>query len=191
MSLVDRLSPSQSDDFTLAVQEAKRGESSGWNVLFDHMYGILMKYTLSHIDDQHAAEDIVQEVFVSASKSINSLRGTSRPVVESWFLSIAKFRIRDAFRRPQPPQELPEDVASSDDPASAAAENLLASDIREALALLPERQRDVLIRRFILDQSIEDVAHGMHRPKTAIKALQHRAMQTLSRELEHIREESL
>ncbi len=191
MSLVDRLSPSQSDDFTVAIQEAKHGKSSGWNVLFDHMYGILMKYTLSHIDDQQAAEDIVQEVFVSATKSIQSLRGTSRPVVESWFLAIAKFRIRDAFRRPQPMQELPEDVASPDDPATAAAENMLASDIREALAQLPERQRDVLIRRFILDQSIEDVAKGMHRPKTAVKALQHRAMKALSRELEHIREDAL
>ncbi|MGC8461303.1 MAG: RNA polymerase sigma factor [Candidatus Dormibacteria bacterium] len=189
MSLVDRLSPSQSDDFTAAIQEAKQGKSSGWNALFDHMYGILMKYTLSHIDDQHAAEDIVQEVFVSASKSISGLRGTSRPVVESWFLSIAKFRIRDAFRKPQQMQELPEDIPSTDDPANMAADNLIASDIRTALAQLPEKQRDVLIRRFILDQSIEEVAQGMHRPKTAIKALQHRAMKALSRELEHIRED--
>jgi DNA-directed RNA polymerase specialized sigma24 family protein len=48
---------------------------------------------------------------------------------------------------------------------------------------LTEDQRDILIRRFVLDQSLEDVAAGTGRRVGAIKSMQHRALATLARRL--------
>jgi RNA polymerase sigma-70 factor (ECF subfamily) len=42
-------------------------------------------------------------------------------------------------------------------------------------------QRDVLVRRFILDQSLEQVAAATGRRVNAVKALQHRAVGAMGR----------
>ena len=48
---------------------------------------------------------------------------------------------------------------------------------------LTEDQRDVLIRRFVLDQSLEDVASTTKRTIGAVKSIQHRALESLRRAL--------
>jgi RNA polymerase sigma-70 factor (ECF subfamily) len=48
---------------------------------------------------------------------------------------------------------------------------------------LTEEQREVLLRRFVLDQSLEQVAKATRRRVGAVKALQHRALAALERRL--------
>jgi RNA polymerase sigma-70 factor (ECF subfamily) len=46
---------------------------------------------------------------------------------------------------------------------------------------LKEDQRDVLVRRFVLDQSLEEVAAGTGRSVGAVKSMQHRGLAALRR----------
>ena len=52
-----------------------------------------------------------------------------------------------------------------------------ADRVRTAMVHLTEDQRDVLIRRFVLDQSLEDVASTTKRTVGAVKSMQHRALE--------------
>ena len=61
--------------------------------------------------------------------------------------------------------------------------NIEARRVRNAMVHLTEDQRDVLIRRFVLDQSLEEVAATTTRSVGAVKSLQHRALDAVRRAL--------
>jgi RNA polymerase sigma-70 factor (ECF subfamily) len=51
------------------------------------------------------------------------------------------------------------------------------------MVVLTEDQRDIVVRRFVLDQSLEDVAATTGRTVGAVKSMQRRALETLRRAL--------
>lgn len=169
-----------------AVIAAKAGSADGWEWLFAHFYPMVLRYTQAHFARQGDAEDVVQEVFVSASRSLSSLRSVSEPVVEAWFLRIAKYRVVDEIRRAQRFRRPLGEIEEGEDPADLAEGAILAQHVRVALLSLNDAQRDVLVRRFVLDHSLERVAEAWGKPVGAVKALQHRALARLTRELDKV-----
>jgi RNA polymerase sigma-70 factor (ECF subfamily) len=167
-----------------AVEAAAAGGEAGWDFLFDRFYPMVLRFAMARLGDQDAAEEVAQEVFVGAIASIGSLRDRREPAVEAWFLKITRYKAFDRLRRrPTPEGEVPDDFASADDPAATATQRADAAEVRRAMDDLTEDQRDILIRRFVLDQSLEDVAAGTGRRVGAIKSMQHRALATLARRL--------
>jgi RNA polymerase sigma-70 factor (ECF subfamily) len=166
------------------VEAALRGDRAGWDGLFDRYHPVVFRYTLARTGDRTAAEEVAQEVFVAAVRTLPRLRERSEAGVEGWFVAIARFKIADRARRRAVEERLPVTVAvSSADAAEMAASRLAAAELRVAMEDLTEEQRDVLLRRFVLDQSLEQVATAMGRRVGAVKALQHRALAALERRL--------
>jgi RNA polymerase sigma-70 factor (ECF subfamily) len=56
------------------------------------------------------------------------------------------------------------------------------------LSLLTVEQRDVLLLRFVCDLSLEEIAAAQGRSVGSVKALQHRAIETVRRRLSEIGE---
>ena len=167
-----------------AVVSAKAGDESGWEALFVRFYPSVLRFAMARLGDPDAAEEVAQEVFVSAVGSIRSLRDHREPAVEAWFLRITRYRAIDRLRRRRPDEsELPEDLIATDDPAETATGRLHASEVRRAMEGLTEEQRDLLIRRFVLDQSLEQVATATKRRVGAVKSMQHRALARLAKRL--------
>ena len=167
-----------------AVVSAKAGEEAGWEALFDRFYPSVLRFAMARLGDPDAAEEVAQEVFVSAVGSIGSLRDHREPAVEAWFLRITRYRAIDRLRRRRADDsELPEDLSAADDPAEAATSRLHAAEVRRAMDGLTEEQRDLLIRRFVLDQSLEQVAAATNRRVGAVKSMQHRALAMLAKRL--------
>lgn len=127
---------------------------------------------------------MTQETFVAAVGSIRGLRDSREPVVRAWILHICRHKVVDHLRgkyRRDRPVELGSPAVS--DPAEIVETRLLAEVVRDAMTELTEDQRDILVRRFVLDQSLEDVATGTGRSVGAVKSLQHRAVAALGRVL--------
>jgi RNA polymerase sigma-70 factor (TIGR02943 family) len=57
----------------------------------------LYRYALSKTNDKALAEDLVQDVFLSAYQSLKSFRGESH--VKTWLFSILKNKILDFYRK--------------------------------------------------------------------------------------------
>ncbi len=53
-------------------------------------------------------------------------------------------------------------------------------ELVQAISLLTDEQRDVILLRFIEDQSIKDAAEAMNKSPGAVKSLQFRALCALS-----------
>ncbi len=174
----------ETNRLTQAVEAARRGEARGWDALFERFYPDVHSYALARLGDLTAAEDVTQDVFVAAVTSIRTLRDPREPAVQAWFLHICRHKVIDHIRRGSRQRGLDLDTSVTwTDPGAVAELNLEADRVRAAMMVLTEDQRDILVRRFVLDQSLEDVAATTRRTVGAVKSMQHRALESLRRAL--------
>ena len=168
-----------------AVEAAQRGDAGGWSVLFERFHPDVHAYALARLGDLTAAEDVTQEVFVAAVTSIRTLRDRREPAVQAWFLHICRHKVVDDIRRGIRQRSLVASAPSPPDadPSAIAEMKVVAQRVRAAMVDLTEDQRDILVRRFVLDQSLEDVASTTRRSLGAVKSMQHRALESLRRAL--------
>ena len=144
-----------------------------------------MAYRL--MGDAVSAEDLVQETFYHAWRSIHNLRHKDR--ARSWLFQILRYRyahtVRDAMRRPRT-SALTE--ASHDEPAHSSP-NVLESMANEemmqkALDTLDDRFKIPLVMVCVGGLTCREVAEELDIPLGTVLSRIHRAKQTLRRRLD-------
>jgi RNA polymerase sigma-70 factor (ECF subfamily) len=175
------VAPAPPDTAERAVEAACRGDASGWNWLFDRYHRVVLRYAMGRIGDLGAAEDVTQEVFVAAVHTIGRLRDRSEPGIEGWLLGIARNKAIDRVRRLRRERLAAGHAEVTADAAELAVSRITAAELRTAMEQLSTDQREVVLRRFVLDQSLEHVAAATGRPIGAVKSMQHRALASLAR----------
>ncbi|MEM7487862.1 MAG: sigma-70 family RNA polymerase sigma factor [Pseudomonadota bacterium] len=118
-----------------------------------------------------AAEDCMQDVMVTVWRKAH-LYDPSRATVATWLFTIARNRKIDLIRKSRRPE--PEDLPWGPEPEPAQADALaLQQDTRrlaEAVAALPEKQRDLVRRAFYGDLSHSEIAAETGLPLGTIKS---------------------
>jgi RNA polymerase sigma-70 factor, ECF subfamily len=132
-------------------------------------------YVSSRVRSRQEAEDIVSEVFHKALVNIHEYEWRGTPFI-AWLLRIASHSIADRWHKSSR-----EEVLEQDDPdgGHTAATLERRTMLYQLVDELPEEQRLVVLRRFIEQRSIREIASELHRSEGAIKQLQFRALQTL------------
>ena len=128
-----------------------------------------------HDLDRAEAEDVPAEVFHRALANLEQFEWRGTPFI-AWLIRIASNTV--AYRWQQ--RSLRQEISDSD--VQEAGRNdgterrvILAQLIEE----LPPEQKLVVLRRFIEQHSIRDIATELGRSEGAVKQLQGRALQTL------------
>ena len=130
------------------------------------------------VDD---AEDLLGEIFLQVTRDLHKFSGDD-DALRRWVFTIAHNRVVDASRRRSRRRE--ELVALvPDDEIVPEPTDAFDPELVEALHVLTEEQRDVVLLRFVADLPIETVAQLMKRTPGAVKALQHRALEQLQKKL--------
>ncbi len=110
----------------------------------------VFNYFRRMVFEKETAADLTQETFLRAFRVAHKFRGES--TVTTWLFGIARRVYLEWVRkRPAPPARL--SIPSEGDPSSSDS-----IDIERTLARLPVEHREVLVLRFTLDLSGEDVA---------------------------------
>lgn len=132
-------------------------------------------------------DDVTSETFLCVFRDLGRFEGDESDF-RAWVFTIAHRRVLDSWRkRSRRPVETWLDRSvevqggDAEDEAMAALGN---ADIAKLLDRLTPEQRDVVLLRVVADLSLEDVAVVMGRSASAIKALQHRALNALRRAVE-------
>ena len=144
-----------------------------------------------------ATDDLVQEIFVAAARSVSQFDAARGPVWP-WLLGIARNKIAAYYRQTQAPLALSEVVAwlSSDDGRirqTLASETPLPVEIcqraefrtlaRVALSTLDLQHRACLVARYYEDLSLDELSNRFHLSRSAVNSLLYRARIELRRAL--------
>ena len=99
----------------------------------------LRAYIEHQLDEKDSVEDILQEVYIKASKNIRQLQ--SKGSLKSWLYAITRNTIMDHYRKRKSFEALPDDIAP--EPQNTVEENhkILASCIKPLLEELPDKYR--------------------------------------------------
>ena len=127
------------------------------------------------------AEDVAQEAFVIAFRSLGTWRGDGP--FGAWLARIAvRLAVRQAARR-RPVAWLDPAAAggrsegpAGDDPAVHALRDERAASVRSAVARLDEPYREVVALRFFGDLSLAEIAAVSGRPIGTVKTHLHRGL---------------
>lgn len=158
------------DDATLVVR-AREGDPAAFEVLVRRyqrrIYQLALRMTASTGD----AEDITQEVFLTAWRRLPEIRQEAAFV--GWLYRTATNRCLNLLRRHRPTAELDEtttaDVSSSEDPqrSTEATEQLVA--LSAALTTLTPQQRAVWLLREAHGRSYDEIARLLDTTPHAVR----------------------
>ena len=154
-----------------AVARAKEGDREAVRFLYlqyaDNIYG----YVRSIVRDDFEAEDVTQQVFAKLMTAIGKYQ--ERDVsFSAWIMRVARNVAVDHLRRRRaiPCEEVRELEPGAEDDASRSRSMML----RDALASLPEEQREVIVLRHLVGLSPGEIAGRLGRTEPSIHGLHHR-----------------
>ena len=194
-------SPS-TDDRTI-VEAVLAGDREAYRRLVDRESPALIRACHRILGDHAEAEDAAQEAFVTAFRSLASWRGEGP--FGAWLMRIGvRIALRQAGRRRTVAWRDPHRVTRADtptpadraaerdaiaaapmtDPAILSLRAERATEIRTAVATLPEPYREVVALRFFGEASLEEIAHETGRPLGTVKTHLHRGLARLRASLE-------
>jgi RNA polymerase sigma-70 factor (ECF subfamily) len=164
------------------VAAAVRGDQQAFAGLYEAHFERIYRYIYLKMGDREEAEDMTQQVFLSALRSVGSFKYQGTPFT-AWLFRIAHNQIVDHFRRKtrRPVTfEIDDAVPSAAAGPEAMAElSLNMAQVARATQRLTSAQQEVISLRFAGGLSIEETARAMGKNPGAIKALQHAAVLAL------------
>jgi len=164
------------NDERLAIEAAQR-DPSRFAELYETNFERVYVYIVRRVGNREEAQDLTAEVFHQALANIGSYEWRGVPFV-AWLYRIAANAIADRWHRlsreaPNGEDESPADEIGVDDEIERRAM------LFQLVDSLPPDQRLVIIRRFVDQRSIREIATELRRSEGAVKQLQFRALQTL------------
>lgn len=158
---------------------------------FEQLWQELAPVVAGYLRVQGAAEpdDLTSDVFLNVFRHLAAFRG-GEVEFRSWVFTIAHHRLVDERRRcsRRPPQAEMSDPAlsqvSGGDVEVDALRRLSEERVRRLCAALAPDQRDVLLLRMVADMNLEQTAQALGKSIGSVKALQHRALAALRRQLD-------
>ena len=177
-------SPAALRQIAQAVARAKEGDREAVRFLYlqyaDNVYG----YVRSIVRDDFEAEDVTQQVFAKLMTAIGKYQ--AREVsFSAWIMRVARNVAVDHLRRRRavPCEEVRELEPAAEEDAARNRSLML----RDALAALPEEQREVVVLRHLVGLSPGEIAGRLGRTEPSIHGLHHRgrgALRTALAEME-------
>jgi RNA polymerase sigma-70 factor (ECF subfamily) len=174
----------QTPDLEL-IRRAREGDHASYREIVDRYKDAGYKVALQILRHSSDAEDALQEAFLKAYVYLDSYDSKYR--FYTWFATIVRnvalshLRARDWLILP-----LTDDMARplrskvEESPELAALASNRAEIIREAVGVLPERYRRVLILRYWHDLSYGEIAGVTGQSLAAVKTQLHRAKALLA-----------
>ena len=165
-----------------AVARAKQGDRAAMRFLYlryaDNVYG----YARSIVQNDHDAEDVVQQVFTRVLTAIESYELRSVPF-SAWLLRITHNLAIDFVRRRRPVVDDAEASLPEQRPQLEATD--LRALLEDALAELPAVQREIVVLRHLAGYSPGEIAERLGRSEDSVHGLHHRGRRALQVALTH------
>jgi RNA polymerase sigma-70 factor, ECF subfamily len=161
-------------DDAILVQAAQAGDIDAFEAIVrSHQAGVY-RVALRMLGSQTDAQDVTQETFVRAWRSLGRFRSDS--AVSTWLYRIVTRRCLDVIAARRTTEYLDEDLqTSAAGPSESAEQRERLKAVTRAIATLPAEQRAALILREFESLSYQEVADVLGTTVAAVKGRIHRA----------------
>jgi RNA polymerase sigma-70 factor, ECF subfamily len=166
------------------VKLAKAGDRNAFAQLYDQYMDAIYRFIYARVSGKMVVEDLTSQVFLKAWENIASFQERGLPF-RAWLYRIARNTVIDHYRTAKFHDSI--ELLPTDEPAlNVNAEDHLElhfeeEELVEAMEQLTEDQRQAIRLKFLEGLSTQEVADEMGKRKGAIRALQMRGLQTLSK----------
>lgn len=164
------------------VARVQRGDPDAIGEVYDQHHGALCSFATRLLADDHAAEDLVHDVFIALPGLIAKLRPEAS--LRAFLLGIAanraRHQLRSRSRRRRFAERLGfEPVARVEDPERLRERRGLAEALAHALERLPVDQRVTFVLKEIEGYSCRDAAEILGIPEATVRTRVFHARQRL------------
>ena len=182
--------PSRQESDAELVARLQRGDDSAFEAIVRAHSGRLLSVARRFLGNNEDAQDAVQDAFIRAYKAIHTFE--ARAQLHTWLhrilVNTALMKLRERRRRPTESIEelLPtytndghQAVASRDWSDAVLERKETAAMVRQAIAMLPDQYREVLVLRDIEEKDTAEAADILGTTSNVVKVRLHRARQAL------------
>lgn len=156
------------------VERVCEGDAEAFGELYKMFAPMVHGIVLARVP-RDETDDIVQEVFLSAFKNLNTLR--EKAAVGAWLAMIARNRAAEFYRTARPTEELSEDLRQKENC------NAEAREILTAIRSLPETYRETLVLRLVEGMTGAEIAEQTGLTPESVRVNLHRGMKLLREKL--------
>jgi RNA polymerase sigma-70 factor (ECF subfamily) len=173
------------------VAEAVAGNRDALREVLETIRPIVVRYCRARVGATEraglSADDVAQEVCLAAITALPRYKDQGRPFL-AFVYGIAAHKVADAHRaaarnRAEPTDVVPERLSLEAGPEQAALDSESSARMAKLLAVLPEKQREILILRVVVGMSAEETAEAVGSTAGAVRVAQHRALARLKSEI--------
>jgi RNA polymerase sigma factor (sigma-70 family) len=175
------------------VQAVRAGDDLAFERLYDRYHRRIAAYIVGMVRDHGRAEDLTQEVFVSA---LRRMRQTGRPIAfKPWIYEIAKNACIDAFRRSRRAEEVSYDaeeglgagdygklVATTASPDAAVDAKQRLDHLCGAFGGLSDAHHQILVMRELEGLSYREIGERLGMSRPSVESTLFRARRRLTEE---------
>lgn len=158
--------------------------SSSLRALYEETLPIVYRYIYSKVGNREEAEDLTSQVYLKALRGLDVGRDSN--ATQAWLFQVARTTIADYWRgfyrlRASSLDDLlAAGWDSSIDVGQAPGDQSAVGRTQRILSRLPERYREVLTNRFLLNLTLKETAARMNLSEANVKVLQFRALKKAS-----------
>ena len=159
-------------------------ERKSFDEIYQSYFEPVYRYVLSLSRDPHVSEEITQETFFKALRSLDHFRGDSS--IKSWLCSIARnLWISEQRKKKDRPMDEASDLP---DPSISLEESMVRQDesmrLHRLLHHLDEPYREVFTLRTLGQLSFRDIGELFDKSENWACVVYHRARAKLKKEME-------
>jgi RNA polymerase sigma-70 factor (ECF subfamily) len=166
------------------LEAARRGEPGAFEEVVERTHRRVFTLAYRLVGDRHEAEDVAQEAYLRAYRSLRTFRGEAS--FETWLHRItANTAMSHLRRRGRFGDVLAEgDERLAREPAPRDVDEVVERDeVERALAALPPGQRTVVLLKDVYGFSCQEIGDRIGISEGAVKVRLHRARRRLKEEV--------
>ncbi len=160
-------------------------DAGDFQTFYQDNLGLIYHYVYSKVGNHQEAEDLTSQIFLKVVRSLDLKRDPRS--MRAWLFQVARTTLADYWRMHyRGTTRSLDDLLEAGwegrvDEGAALVKSSAAELVQEILQALPERDREILTSRFLLNLSVRETAVRMGLTEVNTKVLQYRALKRAAR----------
>jgi RNA polymerase sigma-70 factor (ECF subfamily) len=179
--ILDQPAGAEGKRLELALKRSAQGDSAAFAELVREHQSMVFSIAYHYLQDRSLAEDLAQEVFLELYQALDRIQSPAH--LTFWLRRVTANRCIDQGRKKLRRRELALEETPEPAAADVPIDPLLLERLQQSLAVLPEKQRMVVILRFQEGLGPAEIAEALEMPVNTVKSTLHRSLEELRKSL--------